>query len=236
MTHSNMTMAQLCRYLHLPESRVKKLVDRGTIPGRRVNGEWVFARDEVNRWLEHRIGQSDDAELADVEVALDRHDQGSGDGPVLISRLIPEGGIALPLHARTRDSAIRGMVALGMETGLLWDPDALTQAIKQREELHSTALDNGVALLHPRRPMPNIMEDSFIVLGILTSGIPFGGGFDNKTDVFFLLCSQDDRSHLRTLARLSRILTWPNFLDRLREAGDPAEIRALIAEVENEIP
>ncbi len=233
MTHSNLNMAQLCRYLHLPESRGKKLVDKGTNPGRRVNGEWVFARDEVNRWLEQRIGESDDAELADVETALQRNE--SFDGPVQISKLIPEGGIALPLHARTRDSAIRSMVALGMETGLLWDPDALTQAVKQREELHSTALDNGVALLHPRRPMSNIMEDAFIVLGILPSGIPFGGGFDNKTDIFFLICSQDDRGHLRTLARLSRILTWPNFLDRLREAGDAAEIRTLIAEVETEI-
>ncbi len=233
MPHSNLNMVQLCRYLHLPEIRVKKLVDKGVIPGRRVNGEWVFSRDEVNRWLEQRIGESDDAELADVETALERHE--SSDSPVQISKLIPEGGIALPLQAKTRDSAIRSMVALGMETGLLWDANALTQAVKQREELHSTALDNGVALLHPRRPLPSIMEEAFIVLGMMPSGIPFGGGFDNKTDVFFLICSQNDRGHLRTLARLSRILTWPKFLDRLREAENETEIRALIAEVEAEI-
>ena len=236
MPHSNLTMSQLSRYLHLPESQVRKLVDRGAIPSRRVNGELVFSRDEVHRWLEVRIGLSNDNELAQVEGALDRSvPAGAVEEQVLISLLIPERAIAAPLAARTRDSAIRGMVQLGVDTGLLWDADAMIEAVKNREELHSTALDNGVALLHPRRPMPGILGESFIALGILPRGIPFGGGLDNMTDIYFLICSTNDRIHLRILARLSRILSSSGFLDDLRNAEDEAAIRNLIHQTEEKI-
>ena len=229
-------MGQLSRYLHLPEAQVRKLVDRGAIPSRRVNGEQVFSRDEVHRWLETRIGLSDDDELAQVEGALDRSiPDGTVEKPVLIASLIPEQAIATPLAAKTRDSAIRGMVQLGVDTGLLWDADAMIEAVKNREELHSTALDNGVALLHPRRPLPGILGESFIAVGVLPRGIPFGGGWGNMTDVYFLICSTDDRIHLRILARLSRILSAPRFLDDLRNAPDGDAIRKLIRQTENRL-
>ena len=236
MPHTNLTLRQLARYLHLPDAHVRKLVDRGAIPSRRVNGEFVFSRDEVHRWLERRIGISDEAELIQVEEALTKSiPPGTVEDDISLVSLIPVGAVALPLLAKTRDSVIRSMVQLAGSTGLLWDNDAMGEAIKAREELHTTALDNGVALLHPRRPMPNILGDTFAVLGIVPNGIPFGGGASGLTDVFFLICSMDDRVHLRILTRLSRVLTYPDFLSRLRESTSELEVRELISEAERTI-
>ena len=119
------------------------------------------------------------------------------------------------------------MTQLGVNLGLLWDGPKMADAILAREAMQSTALDAGVALLHPRRPMPGILAEGFVALGITTSGIPFGGG-RRLTDVFFLLCSVDDRSHLRTLARISRFIANESFLDQLRHATGPAEVFDLI--------
>lgn len=235
MPGTSLNMTQLSRYLHLPEKQVQKMVDRGTIPGRKIQGEWFFSKDEVHRWLEVRIGASDDAELADVEGALARSATADEETEVRISKLLHAEAIQIPLKGKTRDSVIRTMSGLAAETGLLWDADAMTEAIKTREELHPTALDNGVALLHPRRPMSSILGDSFIAMGITPTGIPFGGGFGNLTDVFFLICSTDDRVHLRTLARLSRILTYPDFLDKLRGASNPDQVIELVRETEEAI-
>jgi mannitol/fructose-specific phosphotransferase system IIA component (Ntr-type) len=47
-----------------------------------------------------------------------------------------------------------------------------------------------------------------------------------------LICSVEDRGHLRTLARLSRLLTVAGFLDALRAAPDAAAARRLILENE----
>ncbi|MDR0520775.1 MAG: PTS sugar transporter subunit IIA [Planctomycetaceae bacterium] len=232
MTHSNLTLQQLSRYLHLPDMQVRKLVDKGAIPSRRVNGELIFSRDDVHRWLEQRIGVSDEEELAKVEENLSKTiPPGTIEPELSLASLIPQGAVVLPLTARTRDSAIRSMVQTAVSTGLLWDGEAMGEAVKIREELHTTALDNGVALLHPRRPMPHILGDSFIALGIAPSGIPFGGGTSVLTDVFFLICSMDDRIHLRILTRLSRTLTMPDFLRRLRELPDEQSVRNLFLEM-----
>ena len=197
MSHTSLNLQQLSRYLHLPDAQVRKLVDKGAIPSRRVNGELIFSRDEVHRWLERRIGVSDEEELVQVEEALTKSvPPGTVETDISLVSLLPAGAIALPLSARTKDSVIRSMVQLAGGTGLLWDTTAMADAVKAREELHTTALDNGVALLHPRRPMPHILGDTFVALGVVPSGVPFGGAL-GLTDVFFLICSMDDRVHLR---------------------------------------
>ena len=232
MPHTNLNLQQLSRYLHLPDAQIRKLVDRGVIPSRRVGGEFVFSRDEVHRWLEQRIGVSDEEELVQVEAALMKSiPPGMAEDDVLLVSLMPVGAIALPLRAKTRDSVIRSMVQLAGSTGLLWDMDAMTEAVKAREELHTTALDNGVALLHPRRPMPGLLGDTFLAVGVVPSGVPFGGA-SGLTDVFFLICSMDDQVHLRILTRLSRMLTYPDFLQRLRESSSELGVRELFFEIE----
>ena len=104
----------------------------------------------------------------------------------------------------------------------------LADALRQREEMHSTAMDIGVAILHPRRPMPDNTGEPFVLLGVSPRGIPFGGGFGNLTDIFFLVCAIDDKTHLRLLAEIARLLKRPGFLDQLRECETVADIVELI--------
>ena len=202
------------------------MADRGILPGRKIGGEWQFAEADIHHWLEDQIGAYDEQELVQVESLLERAEPSVA--PTRISQMIPEGGIDPALPARTRQSVISEICKLGMMTGMLWDPDKMQQAVRARESLHPTALDNGVALLHPRRPMPGILAEGFILLGRTPQGIPFGGGC--LTDLFFLICSTSDSEHLKVLARLSRLLTSDNVVDQLRRAADATEMREIIEE------
>lgn len=219
---------QLAAYLHLPPQQVARLADRGGLPGRKVGGGWRFSRAEIHHWLEDRIGLSGDDELAAMELRW-RRDAGTEDEHPTVSAMLPLEAVAVPLAARTRGSAIASMVELAAQSGLLWDSEKMADAVRAREEMASTALDNGVALLHPRRPMPSILAEPFLALGITTQGIPFGSGRSGLTDVFFLVCSTSDRGHLRTLARLSRIIAAAGCLDELRSATEPAAAYEVIA-------
>ena len=58
---------------------------------------------------------------------------------------------------------------------------------------------------------------------------------DRLTDVFFLICSADDSQHLRTLARLSRLIAAPGFLDTIRSAESPSEVMAAVREFEGRL-
>jgi PTS system nitrogen regulatory IIA component len=143
-----------------------------------------------------------------------------------LAAMIPLEAVAIPLKARTKTAAINAIVALASSTGWLWEPEKMAEAVRQREELYPTSLDNGVALLHPRRPMTNILQRPFIALGRTPRGIPFGGR--TLTDLFFLICSIDDRGHLVTLAKLSRMLNTGDYLAGLRTAADTREVHELI--------
>src|SRR5205809_1876336 len=114
------------------------------------------------------------------------------------------------------------------------EPNKMAEAVRAREEMHSTALDNGVALLHPRRPMPAILAEALVALGISPGGIPFGSG-GRLTDIFFLICSTSDYEHLRILARLSRVINDQNFLTAMRNAHNPVALHNLVKERESTI-
>ncbi len=236
MSANDFDLHTLARYLHLAPQQVARLADRGKLPGRKVAGQWRFSRADIHHWLETRIGLSDEGELVEVEDVLQRSaPAGPPEEEVSIADLLPLEAIAIPLHARTRNSVIDSMVELAAATGWLWDPRGMADAVRAREEMHSTALENGVALLHPRRPMAKILSQPFLSLGVTTTGIPFGADAP-LTDIFFLICSMEDRGHLQVLARLSRILTCSGFLNALHQAADAPAARQLIVETEEKLP
>jgi PTS system nitrogen regulatory IIA component len=227
MAEEDFDVDRLAAYLHRMPAEIVKLVERGKLPGRRVGGAWRFSAAEIHHWMEERIGLSDDDELASVEGALDRHGRHDEDDNISIGSLMHLESIAVPLLAKTRGSVIRSMAKLAGETHLLWDVEAMAEAIRAREAMHSTALDNGVALLHPRRPLANILAEAVLALGITPSGIPFSND-GRLTDVFFLICSTSEHEHLRILARLSRVINDAFFLSDLRAAPDARAARDLI--------
>ncbi len=222
----------LAKYLHLSPHQVARLADRGKLPGRKVGGQWRFARADIHHWLEQRIGLDED-EIVDVQGLLRASES---EQEIVLAELLPVRAIAVPLEARTRASVFTAMVDLAEATGWLWDRGKMIEAIRAREELLPTAMENGVALLHPRRPMPNILAQALLALGISRGGIPFGGNRGALTDVFFLIGSTDDRGHLRTLAKLSRLLGVPGFLESLRAAPDAPSAHALIVQTEATLP
>jgi PTS system nitrogen regulatory IIA component len=232
MADDDFDVESLASYLHLESAQVARLADRGKLPGRKVQGQWRFAQADIHHWLEDRIGVSDEEELSAMEGFL-RPDVAASSQPPSIAELLPVEAIALPLTSRTRGSVIKDMVALAARTGLIWDPDRMSDAVRAREELHSTALANGVALLHPRRPMASILGGPVMALGRTDRGIPFGGSV--LTDLFFLICSVEDRGHLQTLARLSRLIGNAEFLAALRASIDGRDAHELIARAEAEL-
>ncbi len=231
MPTEDFTVESLAVYLHLEASKVSRLAERGKLPGRKVAGRWRFSSAEIHHWLEQRIGASDEEELARVEGVLNRS-VGDDLTPPSVAGLIPLEAIAIPLVAKTRNSVIRSMTELAAATGWLWDPVRMAEAVRAREAMHPTALENGVAMLHPRRPMASILGQPVVALGRTSTGIPFGGSHGTLTDVFFLISSIDDRGHLQTLARLSRLIGDPAFLSQLRSVPDAAAAHQLIVDSE----
>src|SRR5262249_49067542 len=154
--------------------------NRGRLPGRKVGGEWRFSRAEINHWLEGQLHEYSDEELASLETA-------HGDGEPLLGSLLSESTVAVPLPAATRSSLLRELVSLAGQSWNVYDPEAVLEAIRDREEKGSTALPGGVAVPHPHRPMTSALGDSVVAFGRTGNALPFGAPLGGLTDLFFLV-------------------------------------------------
>jgi PTS system nitrogen regulatory IIA component len=226
----SMNLEQLASYLRRDIREVGKLANRGYLPGHKVGGEWRFARAEINQWIETQLPEYTEKQLVDLESAA----RGDSSEP-LITELLSEASMAVPLAASTKASVLRELVALAEQSWQVYDPAAILHAIKAREDMGSTALPNGVAIPHPRRPLPNALGESVIAYARTSSGIPYGAPRGELTDIYFLVCCRDDQTHLRVLARLTRLLMQPGFLEELRETETATESWEKITAAEHEL-
>ncbi|MFN4261814.1 MAG: PTS sugar transporter subunit IIA [Gemmataceae bacterium] len=231
MNSDLMDLQQLATYLKRDPREVSRLASRGTIPARKVGGEWRFVRVEINHWIETQMPSYSEQQL----LALERDPQHRADPELVITPLLAEQCLAVPLTASTRGSVLRALVQLAEQSWQVYDPDAILEAIRQREEMNSTDMGMGVAIPHPHRPLPNALGEAVMAYGRTAAGVPFGSAHGNLTDIFFLVCCRDDQTHLRVLARLARLLQRPDFVSGLRQAASPAETLRLIQTVEREI-
>jgi PTS system nitrogen regulatory IIA component len=215
MSYDCFNLDELADQLGRDRREIEKLANRGRLPGRKVGGEWQFHQAEITHWLEREMREFTDRELAHVE-QRQRSDQVDSEVPV--SSLLRVETVQIPLNARTKRSVLESMVEVAGRTWQIWEPATVLAAVQEREELMSTAFDLGVAIPHPRNPLPESIGQPILAFGRTLSGIPFGAPSQGLTDLFFLVLCRDSRTHLHILARLGRLLQLTGFVDSLRKA------------------
>src|SRR5438874_3601645 len=136
MSSEMMDLEQLASYLQRDVREVSKLASRGHLPGHKVAGQWRFARADINHWIETQIPAYTDQQLT----ALEKGESRSEDREPLVSVLLSEATMAVPLAASTRASVLKELVTLAEQTWQVYDPGAILEAIRQREEMSSTGL------------------------------------------------------------------------------------------------
>lgn len=232
MPYQNMSLEDFARHVGLDAREVRRLAERDKLPAQKVAGKWRFNRAQVTEWLQQEMLtlDLDETRLRAIEKAMS--EAGTRDvNQHLVTAMISLQGIELNLPARTKSSVLLELVSLADRTGLLWDHPGLLTALQQRESLCSTGLPNGLAIPHPRQPMPYVSAEPFICFARVGRGIGYGSPYGGLTDLFFLICCHDDRHHLHVLARLVRMLE-NKFVEALRTVETPEAALALLIERE----
>jgi PTS system nitrogen regulatory IIA component len=222
---------QLAALLSRDTREVGKLADRGKVPGRKVNGQWRFARAEINHWLETRLHEYDADQLRALETTEEPQSE-----PLLLSSLFSESLVSVPLPATTRSSVLRELVKLAEQSWQVYDAEAVLTAITERETMQSTSLLAGVAIPHAHRPLGDgVLGEPIVAFAKTARAIPFGGDKGMMTDLFFLVLSKDYPGHLRVMARLARLFLLEGFLDGLRNCETSLEAFHFICEAEQSL-
>lgn len=108
------------------------------------------------------------------------------------------------------------------------DSRLVVEKLNERERLGTTGFGGGVAIPHGRLDGLDRIRGAFVRL---ERPIDYGAIDDMPVDLVFMLLSPVDAGaeHLKALAQISRCLRDRVFLAKLRGAGSPDALYALLA-------
>ena len=109
-----------------------------------------------------------------------------------------------------------------------WQRQALETAVRQREEMASTALECGVAVPHGHVPE---LKDFVLAVAVCPGGFDWTGQPQGKSvRVVVLIGSPEGRQtgYLRLLSRVVKVCSRPEIRDGLCRCQNPDEIVALL--------
>ena len=234
MSYQILSLDAVAEYLHLTPADIAQRVKSNEIPHEKRGRRIVFSKDEIDLWASQHLLRLPGQRLTEYHRKSTLGTREILPRQTLLPEMIQRGFIAPALPAKTKSSVLHELVALAEKTGRLNNPQDLVASLEAREALCSTGMPGGFALLHPRVPDPYLFESSFIVLGRTVQEIFFGAPDAQPTNLFFLICCQDDRLHLHILARLCLIAHKTSILDQLRQSPDAPSMHASLLAAEEQ--
>jgi PTS system nitrogen regulatory IIA component len=139
------------------------------------------------------------------------------------------------LHATDKVGVIRELASLLTRRGKVRDTDQLVQVILERESQGSTGIGDGIAIPHAKS---REIGGSIVAFGRSKTGVDFHSLDGKPAYLFFLLVTPESRpgEHLKTLARISRLMRNTALRDDLMRCSAWQEIRKLILDEDSKYP
>jgi mannitol/fructose-specific phosphotransferase system IIA component (Ntr-type) len=140
---------------------------------------------------------------------------------VLLSDLLEEKQIALELAARTKEDALREIIALLHANGRIADSEKFFAAVMTRERASSTVAEHGVAFPHART---DLVREITLGIGRSSDGVAFAKS-DELVHLIFVIGvpQQMIQDYLVCVGTLARVVKDEAIRAVLRDAKTPKE-------------
>ncbi len=148
-----------------------------------------------------------------------------------VSDYIRDDLVLLDLKAKDKAEAIRRLIDLLEQKGVVRDADDFFREVMEREKLGSTAVGHGVALPHARTEK---LDDIVVAMGRCKEGIDFGADDGQPVHLIFLIGTplKEVNRYLKLLAGLSRLLRQAEVREALMSAQKPTEVREALMDAQ----
>ena len=115
-----------------------------------------------------------------------------------------KGGVVVDVPGKTKEQVIKNtMHKVASRIGL--DPDLITELLLDRETLMPTALNNGIALPHPRDTVLKIPGSDLVITVFPQRPIEYGALDGMPVHTLFFLFSVSDKTHLHLLSKIAHL-------------------------------
>jgi fructose-specific phosphotransferase system IIA component len=147
----------------------------------------------------------------------------------MIEELLDEDLILIVDEVEDKFKLIEMMVDRTLSKGLIMTREPIMEKIREREELESTGVVEGIAIPHART---EAVKDLLLVVAIVKKGLDFQSLDGKPVYMVFLIVAPEDakKKYINVLARISRMCRQEEFRTALKEATSASEILKIIRE------
>lgn len=228
MSREVLNLVRAAEHVHLEPNELKHVAQRGEIEAMKRGDDWFFEHRALDEWAQRNLLAANERDLAAQHRAMMDENRRAAHADWGVADLFHVETIDLAVGAKAKGGLLRDMTDLAEKGGLVYDAEGLFKELVAREEAASTAIGEGVALLHPRFHDPYLFEESFVAYGRTTRPVFFGAPDGEGTRHFFLVCSTDHVAHLHILARLAILAHGTDLIEQLDAAEDAEAVLAAI--------
>jgi len=141
---------------------------------------------------------------------------------------LPRERILPHLKARDKEGVLAELVEVLVAERKVRDGRQAVQVLLDRERLGSTGIGEGIAIPHGKL---RDLDELVAVFGRSPEGVEFDSMDGAPVHLFFLLMAPENSAstHLKALARISRLLKDRSFREELLQAGSQEELYEIIA-------
>lgn len=132
------------------------------------------------------------------------------DAEVSVRSLIERGDVFNNVKGLTAEEIFKSLSSLTDFPPAANGEDILTELL-EREKVLSTAVGNGIAIPHPRRPLIGNPDDQRIYVCFPETPVGMGAPDSRRVHAMFILLSANSQSHIKALSELARLFRNEDF-------------------------
>ncbi len=209
----HLSVREVAELLKVSEKRVYEWIKRGILRADRVNDQYRLHRSDLLEQTSSR----------EIDMPAEIFAPPPSAKTETLAEALQAGGIFYGLGGDDKTAVLRSIVNI-----LPLPPDtkrdSLAQLLLAREALGSTAIGEGIAIPHVRRPILLNTSGPSVSLCFLEKPVDFGAFDGQPVFAIFLLVSPTARMHLHMLSRLSFALHDPKLKAALVRRATREEI------------
>lgn len=219
-----LTLPDVVRLFGVTENTVRNWINDDNLPCEVIDDRYRFNQAELLEWATIR--------KLNVSPSIFEAVNGNAVSESSLSAALESGGIAYQVKATHKRALLRRIVdELPLPEG--FDRDVLLQLFLAREALGSTALEGGIAVPHPRRPIVLDVERPIVRLCFLAEPLDFQAPDGKPVNTLFAMVAPTVHEHLQLLARLASVLKDHQVRRVLSERASAKEILAAVRAAEH---
>ena len=202
------------------EKEVRSLVKKHAIPHQIINDKELFNKQQIIEWALIRnipLNLSNNHKLEEYQVWS-------------LSSVLSKESFLYNCDIDEKNYIDEMVNLIDIENNV--DKGIIVQLLKNREELMSTAIGNGISIPHPRIPLMVGKDKPLISFFFPISPINLKSIDGKPVHTIILLISQTIKLHLSLLAQLSYLLMNVTFQFALKNRLNQDEILNIIGEIE----